>query len=34
MIKYGKKKECLPILTKEGNLKYLVFRKDYEERKK
>lgn len=24
---------CLPILTKEGNLKYLVFRKDYEERK-
>lgn len=27
------KKECLPILTKEGNLKYLVFRKDYEERK-
>ena len=27
------KKECLPILTKDGNLKYLVFRKDYEERK-
>ena len=27
------KKDCLPILTKEGNLKYLVFRKDYEERK-
>ena len=27
------KKACLPILTKEGNLKYLVFRKDYEERK-
>ncbi len=24
---------CLPILTKEGNLKYLVFRRDYEERK-
>ncbi len=24
---------CLPILTEEGNLKYLVFRKDYEERK-
>jgi len=24
---------CLPILTDEGNLKYLVFRKDYEERK-
>ena len=24
---------CLPILTKEGNVKYLVFRKDYEERK-
>ena len=23
---------CLPILTDEGNLKYLVFRKDYEER--
>ena len=30
---WEKKKECLPILTKEGNLKYLVFRKDYEERK-
>ena len=27
------KKACLPILTKEGNLKYLVFRKDYEDRK-
>ena len=27
------KKDCLPILTKEGNLRYLVFRKDYEERK-
>ncbi len=27
------KKECLPILTPEGNLKYLVFRKDYEDRK-
>ena len=27
------KKECLPIITEEGNLKYLVFRKDYEERK-
>ena len=27
------KKSCLPILTEEGNLKYLVFRKDYEERK-
>ena len=24
---------CLPVLSKEGNLKYLVFRKDYEERK-
>ena len=30
---WEKKKECLPILTTEGNLKYLVFRKDYEERK-
>ena len=30
---WEKKKECLPILSKEGNLKYLVFRKDYEERK-
>ncbi len=30
---WEKKKECLPILTEEGNLKYLVFRKDYEERK-
>lgn len=27
------KKECLPILSKDGNLKFLVFRKDYEERK-
>ena len=27
------KLNCLPILTEEGNLKYLVFRKDYEERK-
>ena len=27
------KKACLPILTKEGNLRYLVFRRDYEERK-
>ncbi len=27
------KKACLPILTKEGNLKYLVFRRDYEDRK-
>ncbi len=24
---------CLPILSEEGNLRYLVFRKDYEERK-
>ena len=24
---------CLPVLSQEGNLKYLVFRKDYEERK-
>ena len=24
---------CLPILSEEGNLKYLVFRKDYEDRK-
>ena len=24
------KKECLPILSKDGNLKFLVFRKDYE----
>ena len=30
---YEHKKDCLPILTEEGNLKYLVFRKDYEERK-
>lgn len=27
------KKECLPILSKEGNLRFLVFRKDYEENK-
>lgn len=27
------KKACLPILDDEGNLKYLVFRKDYEDRK-
>ena len=27
------KKATLPILTEDGNLKYLVFRKDYEERK-
>ena len=27
------KKECLPILSKDGRLKFLVFRKDYEERK-
>ena len=27
------KKACLPILDNEGNLKYLVFRKDYEDRK-
>ena len=30
---WEKKIACLPILTDEGNLKYLVFRKDYEERK-
>ncbi len=30
---WGHKINCLPILTEEGNLKYLVFRKDYEERK-
>mgnify|MGYP000275035592 FL=1 len=30
---WDKKINCLPILTEEGNLKYLVFRKDYEERK-
>ena len=30
---WEKKINCLPILTEEGNLKYLVFRKDYEERK-
>ena len=27
------KKSCLPILSEEGNLIYLVFRRDYEERK-
>ena len=27
------KQECLPILDQKGNLKFLVFRKDYEERK-
>ena len=27
------KKACLPILTDEGNLKYIAFRRDYEERK-
>ena len=32
-IRWEKKKECLPILTQEGNLKNLVFRKDSEERK-
>ena len=30
---WEKKINCLPILTEEGNLKYLVFRKDYEDRK-
>ncbi len=30
---WKEKINCLPILTEEGNLKYLVFRKDYEERK-
>ena len=30
---WEKKKACLPILDEQGNLKYLVFRKDYEERK-
>ena len=30
---WEKKINCLPILTDEGNLKYLVFRKDYEDRK-
>ena len=25
------KKDCLPILSEEGNMKYLVFRRDYEE---
>ena len=30
---WNNKLNCLPILTEEGNLKYLVFRKDYEERK-
>ena len=27
------KKACLPILSKEGNIRYLVFRRDYEENK-
>ncbi len=31
---WNNKINCLPILTQEGNLKYLVFRRDYEERKK
>jgi IMP dehydrogenase len=30
---WEKKKACLPILDENGNLKYLVFRKDYEDRK-
>ncbi len=30
---WEEKISCLPILNKEGNLKYLVFRKDYEDRK-
>ncbi len=30
---WDEKISCLPILGKEGNLKYLVFRKDYEDRK-
>lgn len=30
---WEKKISCLPILSEEGNLRYLVFRKDYEERK-
>lgn len=30
---WEEKISCLPILDKEGNLKYLVFRKDYEDRK-
>ena len=30
---WEKKKACLPILDEQGNLKYLVFRKDYEDRK-
>ncbi len=30
---WEKKISCLPILDKEGNLKFLVFRKDYEDRK-
>ena len=30
---WAHKINCLPILTEEGNLKYLVFRKDYEDRK-
>lgn len=30
---WDEKISCLPILDKEGNLKFLVFRKDYEDRK-
>ncbi|MCI8640523.1 MAG: IMP dehydrogenase [Clostridia bacterium] len=30
---WEKKISCLPILTQEGKVKYLVFRRDYEERK-
>ena len=30
---WEKKKACLPILSESGNLRYLVFRRDYEERK-
>ena len=30
---WEKKINCLPILTEEGNLQHLVFRRDYEERK-
>lgn len=30
---WDNKINCLPILSEEGNLKYLVFRKDYEEHK-
>lgn len=28
-ILWQKKKECLPVVTRQGNLKYLVFRRDY-----